>query len=110
MEDQIEKLQDKFNDKHEMIQLNIFSSNARIDALEKKTCWIEDEIIRGRETIAAEFKVIRTKLDLLHDDKIKRDGYEQSQKDSDTWKRWFWPLLISMMSVGLAALSIFLNS
>ncbi len=110
MEDQIEKLHDKMNERHDIIQLNLFTNNARIDALEKKTCWIEDEIIRGRETIAAEFKVIKTKLDLLHDDKVKRDGYEQSQKDSDTWKRWAWPLLISMMSVGLAALSIFLNS
>lgn len=95
MEDKLEKLVEK----HELMNLNVYTHDIRIVALEKKAVWLEDEIVKGRESIMKEFKFIRDKLDLLHDDKVKRDGYEASRKDHESWKRWAIPVIIS--SVGI---------
>lgn len=106
MEQQLEKRIDNLSDKHDVIQLSLFSNTARIDSLERKTTWMENEIVKGRETIAEDFRIVKQKLDLLHDDKVKREGYEQSQKDNESWKRWILPIMVSSISILIALISL----
>ena len=107
MEQLLEKRIENLSDKHDVIQLSLFSNTARIDSLERKTTWMENEIIRGREIISEDFKIVKQKLDLLNDDKVKREGYEQSQKDSEAWKRWILPICVSLASIAIALISLF---